>query len=246
MEKSFSLTFANGSVAQALQIETETDITKVLEKLDLQQQRPVIVVIGGANLMSDEDLVRVKTLFAEIIAPLTQELGAYVVDGGTNAGIMRLMGEARAGIKATFALIGVCPIDLVNLPHQTNPLAEIALEPHHTHFMLVPGSNWGDESPWLAQIASYLSGNLPSVTVLINGGAISLVDAQENVARNRPLVVIAGTGRLADDIAKVVRQQATEVPQALSAVIAKAELTLFDLTEPMTQLEQLLREKLRG
>ena len=36
------------------------------------------------------------------------------------------------------------------------------LEPNHTHQVLVPGSSWGEESPWLADIATWLADRLPS------------------------------------------------------------------------------------
>jgi hypothetical protein len=37
---------------------------------------------------------RLQQLFVEAIAPIAQELGVAVVDGGTDAGIMRFIGQA--------------------------------------------------------------------------------------------------------------------------------------------------------
>jgi hypothetical protein len=75
------------------------------------------------------------------------------------------------------------------------------LEPHHTHFLLVPGDRWGDESPWIARVATLLAGEAPSVTVLVHGGEISRQDVAHSLAAGRPVLVIAGTGRLADELA---------------------------------------------
>jgi hypothetical protein len=47
------------------------------------------------------------------------------------------------------------------------------LQKDHTHFILTPGSDWGDEAPWLSRLASVLAGDAPSLTLLINGGAIA-------------------------------------------------------------------------
>ncbi len=245
MEASFTLTFENKSTAQVLQVQPSQDLTSALSAMNLLERRPVLVVIGGASQISEADLLQLEHLFVEVLAPLAQELGLLVVDGGTDAGVMRLMGKARSQSQGTFPLIGVSPIGLVKFPNHDNPSPDAAfLEPHHTHCFLVPGSKWGDESPRLAQIASALAGNHPSVTVLINGGAIALVDATENVKLSRPLIAIAGSGRLADEIAASVSHPETEMRQEIASLIKTGQVTVFNLSDPFSQLEQLLREKL--
>jgi hypothetical protein len=54
-----------------------------------------VVIGGGASLISEEDLQRLQRLFSKVLAPLAQELGVIVADGGTDAGVMRLMGQRR-------------------------------------------------------------------------------------------------------------------------------------------------------
>jgi hypothetical protein len=75
------------------------------------------------------------------------------------------------------------------------------LEPHHSHVVLVPGTAWGDEAPWLAAVADALADGRPSLTVVVNGGEITYADAAASIVRGRPVVVLAGTGRTADAIA---------------------------------------------
>ena len=58
-------------------------------------------------------------------------------------------------------------------PHKLRQDQSAPLDPHHTHFILVPGKNWGDESFWIDQIAIQLAGDQPSVAVLVNGGKIA-------------------------------------------------------------------------
>ena len=72
------------------------------------------------------------------------------------------------------------------------------LEANHTHFVVVPGENWGDETPWIARTATVLAGAAPSITVLINGGQIAYSDVQRSVEAGRPVFVVAGSGRTAD------------------------------------------------
>jgi hypothetical protein len=74
-------------------------------------------------------------------------------------------------------------------------------KPSHTHFIIVPGDEWGAESPWIAQTTSVLAGGEPSVTVLINGGEIAYADVERSVQARRRVVVVAGSGRTADAIA---------------------------------------------
>src|SRR5206468_11337979 len=65
----------------------------------------------------------------------------------------------------SFPLIGVAPAGAVALPRSSDPHPApeaVPLEPHHSHFLLVPGERWGDESPWLAAVVAALAGDRPS------------------------------------------------------------------------------------
>jgi hypothetical protein len=138
----------------------------------------------------------------------------------------------------------VSPVGLVKLPNAENSSTElIDLEPHHTHFFLVPGEQWGDESRWLARIASQIAGDCPSVTVLINGGSIALVDAMENLRVHRPLLVIEGSGRLADEIAEAVNYPDQEKRPEITELIETGKVTLFGLEDSFSQFEAILRKK---
>ena len=211
MKKSFRLTFANGHTAEAVQINDRAFLADALEQLGLQQSHPILVVVGGASQMSETDFHRLQQLFVEVLAPIAEKLGAYVVDGGTDAGVMQLMGKARSQIAATFPLIGVAPDGKVALPDCKNvPDDSTPLEPHHTHFVLIPGSNWGDESPWIVRVATVLAAGNPSVTVLLNGGEVTYLDARYSVIVGRLVIVVAGSGRMADQLAAAVRGEAAD------------------------------------
>ena len=128
--------------------------------------------------------------------------GAVGVDGGTRAGVMRLFGETRAAHGPSFPLVGVVAAGMVKLPGQPVHRDDQAdLEPNHTHFIVVPGDEWGAESPWIACAATQLAEHRPSITVLINGGQIAYSDVERSVEAGRRVVVIAGSGRTADTLA---------------------------------------------
>ncbi len=247
MQSSFYINFANSDVAKAIEILSEDDLAIAFTEMELEEKRPVLVAIGGASLISDEDFAKLQRLFTEVLAPFAQALGCYVVDGGTDTGVMKLIGKARHENHATFPLVGVLPTGLVRLPNAVAPSPESApLEPHHTHFFFVAGNNWGDESPWLANIASLLAGEHPSVTVLINGGAITLVDAKESTKVHRPIVAIAGSGRLADEIANAMVHPDWERREEIELLLEQGQVNLFNLDDPSAELEKVLRQKLSG
>lgn len=219
MKKAFELTFSNGSTTHAIQVDRGADLSAALHELDFHRSFRTLVLVGGAGGLGKAELDSLRPLFIEVLAPLAATLGAAVVDGGTDTGVMRLMGQARAETNATFALVGVVAIGMVTLPDTQLPALDTALlESHHTHFVLVPGSQWGDESPWLSRVAGTLAQGAPSVTVLVNGGKTAWQDVLQSVKARRPVIVVGGSGRTADLLAGALRGEiADERARELSA-----------------------------
>jgi hypothetical protein len=245
MEKPFTITFSN-QVAAVVQVNFFNQLSTSLRALGFDRRsRPVLVVIGGASKLTEADYWQVQRLFLDVLAPIAEKWQACVVDGGTDAGVMRLMGEARTTIAGSFPLIGVTPEELAVLPKQT-PTSEEAtpLEPSHTHFLLVPGSEWGDESLWIAKVASELAGDAPSVTVLINGGEVTWKDALQNVEAGRVIVVVAGSGRTADQLAAGLRGEPTD--DRAHALIESGLVQAVELNEEMDALTSILDEIFAG
>jgi hypothetical protein len=237
---------ANSGVKVSL-VNDMTHLPQSLAEMGLAETRMTLVIVGGASGLDNDQQTQLDGLFDRVLAPLAEERPLYVVDGGTDAGVMRLMGQARTAIKGTFPLIGVAPQDLVNLPDRPvdHPDAS-TLEPNHTHCLLVPGQKWGDESPWISEIATHLSGGYESMTILINGGSVTVQDAYASVKAGREIVIIAGTGRVADDIVQALRYKVLEGktvgdPRIMELVDANdALLTAIDLdNRPDTFIQDL-------
>ena len=76
------------------------------------------------------------------------------------------------------------------------------LAPHYSHFILVPGSQFGDESPWIVDTATSLSRGRQSVTILINGGEVSRQDIELSLEHGHPVIALSRTGRLADELSR--------------------------------------------
>ena len=240
MERPCTYTFANKLTAKAIHVHSFAELSNVLPKIGLHRAYPTLVLVGGASGIGEADINRLQRLFVEEIAPLAQEFGVAVVDGGTDAGIMQFIGQARTQIRGTFPLIGVAAMGTVILPKTAPPDSDAApLEPNHTHFVLVPGSNWGDESPWLSRLASVLSDGLPSVTVVVNGGEITFQDVSNSVLEDRPVLTLDGTGRTADKLAAALRGEATD--WRAKQLAASGKMHAINLIEYPTRLTEVIR-----
>jgi hypothetical protein len=170
-----------------------------------------MVIVGGAAGLGADGFEQLRPVFRDALASVAQRLDAFVIDGGTDVGVMRLLGRARSEFGASFPLIGVAALATVTIPGQEPVRSDAApLEPHHSHFLLVPGDDWGDEARWLADAASALAGTAPSVTILVNGGEVAYDDVAHSVAANRPTIVVAGSGRTADRLVAAVNGEATD------------------------------------
>lgn len=207
MDRPFRLKFSNQHEAEAIDVAPGDTVTDALQHLRINAPAATLVIVGGANGLSSNYLARLQHLFIDVVCPLAEALQLCVVDGGTDVGIMQLLGQARTKTAGTFPLIGVVVRKKAILPDGI-VLSEdaAALEPNHTHFLLVPGQEWGEEADWIARIAGSLTGDRPSATLLINGGNIALNQDVPNSIRNqRPVLVVAGSGRAADHLAAALR-----------------------------------------
>jgi SLOG in TRPM, prokaryote len=188
---------------RTLRVERWSDLPEAVATLGFTRPVPTLVVVGAAARLDDDEYERLEPLFGRL-AELAEHTGAAVVDGGTDTGVMRLLGRARA-YGHTFPLVGVV-VEALAVPAG----AEVSdgqwpLEPNHSHVLLVPGTEWGDEARWLARAATLVARGAPSVTVLVNGGRVAYTDAEASLAEGRTLLVAAGSGGTADALAAGVR-----------------------------------------
>jgi len=183
-----------GSVRRIVHPDALGDLPEALKDLGFSTPQPAIVIVGGAGGMSSEDIAKVQGFFEKELLPFAQKMKAVIFDGGTDSGVIAAVGRACETAKIKdLPMVGVAARDIENIQGM--------LEPNHSHFIFCPGSNWGDESEWIAAAASTLSGSLPTAAILINGGQITWEDARFNVQYGRPVLIAEGSGRTADVIA---------------------------------------------
>jgi SLOG in TRPM, prokaryote len=182
------------------------NLAQAISELGLKGRYPVIVLIGGEI---DEQQADATRRAIQSISKVAENMRAVVICGGTDMGVMAEIGQIKSRNGYKFALIGVAPEELVTWsggPRSTKFLwwgkQRWQLESHYSHFILVPGSRFGDESPWIVDTATILSKDHQSVTILINGGEVSRKDIELSLKNGRPVIALSRTGRLADELAR--------------------------------------------
>lgn len=204
-----------------------THLAKAMSELRLQGSYPVIVLIGGEI---DAQHAEATQLALETIAKTAESLHLVIVSGGTNMGVMAAIGQIREQNHYKFPLIGIAPEDLVTWPGGPRGTKFLwwgkqrwQLESHYSHFLLVPGSHFGDESPWIVDAATLLSKGRKSATILLNGGEVSRQDIQLSLSIGRPTIALSRTGRLADEIARDPNRD-----KAITVIPANAEKQIVE------------------
>jgi SLOG in TRPM, prokaryote len=202
------------------------DVDRAVASLDLGGPRPVLMLIGGADRLADD---RLAATFTELIAPAVVRHGAAAVDGGTDSGVMRLLGRARAG-GPEFPLVGVAARGTVRFPGNEPTVNDAApLDDNHSHFVLTPGTAWGHEGPYLPLVAAALADGRPTVVVLVDGGEIALDDAARSVRLGLRLLVLGGSGRTADRIAGAVAGSAPDGDERIALLAASEHVRVVSV-----------------
>jgi hypothetical protein len=225
--------------------------------------------VPTVHTLSVDTLARLMQLFRLGIGPAAAEKGAIIIDGGRQTGVMAMLGQAAANQPRPAPLIGVAPVGKVTYPGGPAPgslRGGEPLDPHHTHFVLTEGDQWGDETKTMANLAAALVRQAPEtplktngkptapkdrlvVTVLVNGDTLAKKQLVHSVQQGWPILVIKGSGNLADEIAQLRQSKPAFIPDPdLAEIISQGKLHILELerapTEFKLRFEQLLNEQL--
>jgi hypothetical protein len=224
-----------------------SELSAAREHLGLTDPRPVLVLVGGAANLAHDIRDELLHLF-ERIAPLLDALDAAVIDGGTAFGVMAVMGQARHRSGAGFPLLGIAPQgavaideDASNDPANTGDKAR--LDPNHTHFLLVPGEHWGDESPWLGAAADHLADGRATLMMVAAGGDVTRLDVMHRLHAGGRVLVLAGSGGTADRLSDW-RRTGRVSPDFEQAEAARMLIDVLNLTDAPGMLPAILERAL--
>jgi hypothetical protein len=232
-----TITFENGNRAVVITAPRDIDLQTILEALDFAQPHALIMVFGGAKGLDDSRKARVAELFNHAIAPAAAELGALIIDGGTQSGVMAMMGEAVARDGRRSHLLGIAPKGKITDPEIAGATAVAdgaPLEANHSHFVLVESNEWGGETTKMLELARAF--NAPVVAILVNGGAIAAHEALESVRNGWRLLVIEGSGRFADELSAAVRDGQSAKSAEVREIAGSGRVVLFDVDDAASTL----------
>jgi len=232
---SFIIRFSEEQYSPALRIDTEEDAQIIINTFGLLHPRPALFITGGASRMTEEDVQRTREIMNDGIAHFAEQHNLTVIDGGTEAGVMQMIGEARKMHQYKFPLIGCAPYYKVTYPgSEVIEGADAPLQAGHSHFVLVNSHEWGGESQTIVNLTRAIAARQrPMIGVLINGGAIAERDVYYATALgdNRiPILVLDGSGRTADNISTAFKTQQTD-NKLIRAIIKGGDIRLAPLDE---------------
>jgi len=242
----------NKNKALITKADSNDSAENIISALQLQSSKPksIILIFGGAsgNLDTSDTSITILHQILDDVLQYAADNDAIIIDGGTKSGIMEIVGQRASKIEQSKKpiILGVAPAGLISLINSTKQEDnyknegdndrendKVLLDPNHSHFVLVEGDKWGDETIKLFEIASSLStSDIPIVALLAGGGRISKKEILFCINQNWPVIVIEKTGYLADEIASYKNQKQTFEKISLDAnnikkIISYSSLKLF-------------------
>ena len=248
------VSFSNGNRAHLVAPPAGSDAAGILQALGIQPPTPLIIISGGAGDMTEAMAAdaklepRLTQLFSRGIARAAADVKAVILDGGTEAGVMQLMGQGVVGQGRGVPLVGVAPAGQVTYPGgppEGGTSGSAPLDPNHSHFVLVDSRTFGGETDTMFSLAKALVSQpaaqaadgaspavKPATTVLVNGDpgkdSVSKAEVLHSVRHGWPVVVVEGSGGLADEIATLLKEPPAFIQDpALAEIIADGDLHLF-------------------
>jgi hypothetical protein len=206
---------------------------------EIRKQADAFVFLsGGASKMGAEDQRQLLAMFDALTLIVKSGRRIAVGDGGTQAGIMEAAGHARRASGGAFPLVGVAPA------REVPPRGKTPLDPNHSHVVAVDNpsapaqDSWGSETETMYWLFGKLAEGRPSVTIVANGGGITLTEVEANVRAGRRMILIEGSGRAANALVALLRKtpvvdaEVIGLPSCFRSCRCSAEHRAFAMPSP--------------
>jgi TRPM family ion channel len=240
-----TITFENGNRAVVISAPRDASAKAILDALEIAGPRAVILLFGAMAGLDDSRKAHLASLFADGVTPVAAELGALIIDGGTQSGIMAMIGKAVARYPGTCQLLGIAPEGKIAHPElsEASGVSDgTPLEPNHSHFVLVETNEWGGETGKMLELARAF--NAPIVAILVNGGSIAADEALQSVRNGWELLVVEGSGRFADELSAAIRDGQSAKSTEVREIARSGHVALFNVDDPAGKLKDELRARM--
>ena len=195
---------------------------------------PAIVPVSAGSRPSQ--LSRLGPLLEKVVVAVAEAMDATVVDEGAG-GITALLAAARQRKKAGFPMLGVAP------DGGRGDVADAsALDPSHTHFVLVPGGDRARLPAWIASVAGAVAGGNRSVALVTAGGEPSWELVAAHVQAGRLVMAVDRSGGVADHLAAALAHRPAD--HRARALVASGQIFAADPTRGAAHVADMLRNAL--
>jgi len=217
-------------------------LADIVKGLNPSLCRIVLLIVGGADQPDAALQEKLKNLFSGVILPSAIEADALVLDG-TPPATMQLIGNTVAFRRHAPMVVGVVPASCVTFPGSTDhgggSVTPLNLD--HSAFVLVPGDRWGAEFDARYAIARTLCPSLPVIVVVVNGSGDNLTEVLGCVRQEWQVLVVEGTGGLADQIAALKKTADTSSVQAeMAEIVRSGNVRVVAATDSVDTWRQLI------
>lgn len=164
--------------------------------------RPLIVLLSDFESKLND---QVQSICSRVIVPAALDPGALILDNAHCSGCARLVAQAALEQDKATPLLGVVPSDR----------AATEIDGDHDLVLRLP-AGWADTAKYTFQIADELvkdgSGQKPAMAMLFGGADAEKKALLRCARRSWPVMVLKGTGGLADQIISAQNPDPNSVP----------------------------------
>jgi hypothetical protein len=235
-----TIRFSAENEATLIRVGNGVRASEIIEKLGIPLPHAVVSLNGGTEKLEGSLAADLESILVDGFARIASEEALTVVTGGTDAGIFSIFGKGVEKWGKPAAVIGVVPEKLVKWPG--GGAGDTPLEPHHSHFILVEGGKWGDETRTMYSLIKSWEG-VPSLGVFAGGGEVTLCEMKANIDQRRKMVLLAGSGRSADAVI-TSRVAGTSADTCIQEIAFEGDVVPFDVRGGARSFAELIRKLL--
>ena len=219
-----------------IRMNEDTPAGDVTDLIDISQARVALLILGGGASVDAEAARKLKTVICHAIVPSARSANALLLDC-TPPETMKVIGSCVAYLRQPPLLSGVVPEALATWPG--SPPAQnqgtVPLDLNHSHFILCSGNRLGDEWGPRYRLVRAISGVLPVTAVLVNGGDTAQRDLLSCVRQGWHVIVVEGSGGLADTIAALKKPSAdlSKLEPELMEIVQSSGLHIIEAADPL-------------
>lgn len=232
--------FPNGNQSSMVRVHQTVAGSEIVSALGVASPRAVVVLNGGTTDLEEVLEQQLQYQIVNAVARFAAEEQITLITGGTAAGVFALLSQGLSRWGRTAPCIGVAVDALTQrLGH---PQGDVLLDPDHSHFVLVDGQQWGDETKVMYALVDELAQHCHSVAVFAGGGQIVIREMLANVVQGRDMILLAGSGRTTDAVLAARINRSSDNDHLMIA--QRGKIIQFDIRHDPAALRDLLRATL--